>query len=248
MKNLAVLGFRHRKKGFVFDILQGMILVLGFSWLFYDSFFAVLFLFPLIWFWHRECAEARSRKQQEQFQKMFREWILLLSSSLSAGYSVENAFGQSLHELHLMFPRGGLMLDELRNMLAKAENNQSPESLLEELAEKYPLEEVQSFAEVFRTARSSGGSINTVIRNTASKMAEVMDTKREIETMLSAKVYEQKIMTVMPAAVLLYIRIGSGEFLEGLYHNPAGVGIMTLCLCTYLAAYLLGKRMVQFEI
>ena len=63
---------------------------------------------------------------------MFREWILLLSSSLSAGYSVENAFGQSLHELHLMFPRGGLMLDELRNMLAKAENNQSPESLLEE--------------------------------------------------------------------------------------------------------------------
>ena len=87
-----------------------------------------------------------------------------------------------------------------------------------------------------------------MIRNTASKMAEVMDTKREIETMLSAKVYEQKIMTVMPAAVLLYIRIGSGEFLEGLYHNPAGVGIMTLCLCTYLAAYLLGKRMVQFEI
>jgi len=233
LKNLAVREFRHLKKGFVFDILQGMILVLGFSWLFYDTFFAIPFLSPLIWFWHRECAEARNRKQQEQFQRMFREWILLLSSSLSAGYSVENAFGQSLHELRLMFPKGGLMLDELRNMLAKAENNQSPESLL---------------AEVFRTARSSGGSINTVIRNTASKMAEVMDTKREIETMLSAKVYEQKIMTVMPAAVLLYIRVGSGEFLEELYHNPAGAGIMTLCLCTYLAAYLLGKRMVQFEI
>lgn len=140
------------------------------------------------------------------------------------------------------------MLDELRSMLAKAENNQSPELLLNELAEKYPMEEVTSFAEVFRIARSSGGSLNAVIRSTASRMAEVMDTRREIDTFLSAKVYEQKIMTVMPAGVLLYIRLGSEEFLEGLYHNPAGAGIMTLCLGIYLSAYLLGKRMVQFEI
>lgn len=140
------------------------------------------------------------------------------------------------------------MLNELRGMLAKAENNQSPEILLNDLAGRYPLGEVVSFAEVFRTARSSGGSLNAIIRSTASRMAEVMDTKREIETLLSAKVYEQKIMTVMPAAVLLYIRLGSEEFLNGLYHNPAGTGIMTLCLGIYLSAYLLGKRMVQFEI
>lgn len=248
MKSLAVQEFWQRRKDTVSDISQGIILVLGFSWLFYDTFFAVLFLLPIIWFWHKECAEERRKKKEEQFLKQFREWILLLASSLSAGYSVENAFGQSLRELQLMFPRGGMMLDELRSMLAKAENNQSPEILLNELAEKYPLGEVESFTEVFRTARSSGGSLNAVIRSTASRMAEVMDTKREIDTLLSAKVYEQKIMTVMPAAVLLYIRLGSEEFLNGLYHNPAGAGIMTLCLGIYLAAYLLGKRMVQFEI
>lgn len=248
MKNLAVREFWKRRKETASDLLQGTILVLGLSWLFYDSFFTVLFLLPLIWFRHRECAEARRKRKEEQFLKQFREWILLLSSSLSAGYSVENAFGQSFRELQLMFPRGGPMLNELRGMLAKAENNQSPEILLNDLAGRYPLGEVVSFAEVFRTARSSGGSLNAIIRSTASRMAEVMDTKREIETLLSAKVYEQKIMTVMPAAVLLYIRLGSEEFLNGLYHNPAGAGIMTLCLGIYLSAYLLGKRMVQFEI
>lgn len=179
---------------------------------------------------------------------MFREWILLLSASLSAGYSVENAFGESARELELMFPRGGLMIQELRSMLAKSENNQRPEILLEELAFKYELEEIQSFAEIFRAARVSGGSLNAIIKSTAVQMAEVMDTKREIQTILASKVYEQKIMTVMPAAVLLYIRIGSGEFLSGLYHNPAGIGVMTVCLGIYVAAYLLGKRMVQFEI
>lgn len=228
--------------------MQGVMLVLMFSWLFYDSFLAVLPLSPLIWFWHLECAGVRKQKSEEQFRKMFREWILLLSSSLSAGYSVENAFGESARELELMFPKGGLMLEELHSMLAQSENNQRPEILLEELASRYQMDEIQSFAEIFRAARNSGGSLNAVIRSTAVQMAEVMDTKREIQTILASKVYEQKIMTVMPAAVLLYIRVGSGEFLRGLYHNPAGIGVMTVCLGIYAAAYLLGKRMVQFEI
>ena len=49
----------------------------------------------------------------------------------------------------LMFPKGGIMQEELKMMLAKAGNNQRPEILFDELAEKYPYEEVQSFAEVF---------------------------------------------------------------------------------------------------
>lgn len=179
---------------------------------------------------------------------MFREWILLVSASLSAGYSVENALGQSYSELQIMFPKGGIMIDEVRDMVAKAENNERPETLLMDFADRYPMEEVKSFAEVFCTARTSGGSLNAVIQRTAAQMAEVMDTKREIATILASKIYEQKIMTVMPAAVLLYVRLASGEFLRGLYHEPAGIFVATVCLIIYLAAYFLGKRMVQFEI
>lgn len=239
---------RRIKKESFLDLLKGILLILLFSWLFYDSFLAVFFLLPLLWPWHRECRAAREQKAKEQFRKMFREWILLLSSSLSAGYSVENAIGQSYRELQMMFPGGGIMTDELKGMLAKAENNQRPEALFSEFAKRHPLEEVKSFVEVFCTARVSGGSLNAVIRNTASQMAEIMDTRREIGTLLAAKVYEQRIMTVMPAAVLLYVRIGSGEFLEGLYHNPVGILVATVCLSVYLSACLLGKRMVQFEI
>jgi tight adherence protein B len=228
--------------------MEGFLLVLAFAWLFYDSYFAIPFLTPLIWFWHKECAVSRKQKEDRNFLRMFREWILLLSSSLSAGYSVENAIGQSSRELKMMFPKGGIMLQELKEMRVKSGNNQRPEELFMEFAKNHPFEEVKSFVEVFCTARKSGGSLNAIIRNTATQMAEVMDTRREIETMLAAKVFEQRIMTVMPAAVLLYVRIGSAEFLEGLYHNVAGILLMSVCLCVYLGAYLLGKRMVQFEI
>lgn len=230
------------------DGLEGGLLTILLSWLYYDSFLAIPFLIPLIWFWHKERENVRREKGQELFRKMFREWILLLASSLTAGYSMENALVQSYQELCLMFPKGGIMQEELKMMLAKAGNNQRPEILFDELAEKYPYEEVQSFAEVFKAARISGGSLQTVIRGTAAQMAEIMDTRREIRTLLAARVYEQRIMSVMPAAVLLYIRLGSGEFLEGLYHNMTGALVMSVCLGIYGAAYLMGKRMVQFEI
>lgn len=216
--------------------------------LFYDSLLAVPFLSPLIWLWHRERGEARRKKEQTRLRKMFREWILLLSASLSAGYSVENAFRQSYRELQMMFPGGGPMLDALKDMLARSENNQGAETMLKEFAAAHPLPEIQSFVEVFCTAKSSGGSLNLVIRSTAGQMAQILDTRREIETMLSARSYEQKIMSVMPAAILLYLRIGSAEFLEGLYHCLPGAAVMTVCLTVYLAAYLLGKRLVKIEI
>lgn len=161
---------------------------------------------------------------------------------------VENAFAKSRRELALMFPKGGIMLTELEEMIRKAGNNQRPEQLLEELAEKHPYEEVKSFVEVFCTARGSGGSLNGIIRKTSAQMAEIMDTRREIDTFLAAKIYEQRIMMVMPAGVLLYIRLGSGEFIADLYHNLAGICVMTGCLLVYLGACVLGRRMVQFDI
>ena len=107
------------------------------AWLYYDSVLAVPFLLPLLIVWHREWEQSRMEKEKEQFRMQFREWILLLSSSLTAGYSVENAFGQSLRELRLMFPGGGAMLEALQEMVLRAENNQRPEQLLKDLAEKF---------------------------------------------------------------------------------------------------------------
>lgn len=102
------------------DMSCGLLLLTGISWLYYDTFLAVFFLSPLLIIWHRECRAARRKKEKEQFLKMFREWILLLASSLSAGYSVENAFAKSRRELALMFPKGGIMLTELEEMIQES--------------------------------------------------------------------------------------------------------------------------------
>lgn len=106
MKNFSVLVCGKQKKEFLMDMSCGLLLLTGISWLYYDTFLAVFFLSPLLIIWHREGRDARKKKEKEQFLKMFREWILLLASSLSAGYSVEMHLQNPEESWHSCFQRG----------------------------------------------------------------------------------------------------------------------------------------------
>ena len=61
---------------------------------------------------------------------------------------------------------------------------------------------------------------------------------------LAAKEYEQRLMSVMPLAVLSYVRMTAGTYLEPLYDSPIGMVIMSLCLGLYLGMFLLGERII----
>ena len=67
-----------------------------------------------------------------------------------------------------------------------------------------------------------------------------MEIDTEIDLMLSRK-YEQKIMNAVPFSSFLPESDNEG-FFAVLYHNPAGILFMTVCLLAYLAAVLLSDR------
>ena len=87
-----------------------------------------------------------------------------------------------------------------------------------------------------------------IIRNVVRQMGEKIDVEREISTMISAKKMELTIMSVIPFAMIGYMRISFPEFLGVLYGNLAGVIIMSVCLIVYLVSYEMGKRMVEIEV
>ena len=55
-------------------------------------------------------------------------------------------------------------------------------------------------------------------------------------------------MSLMPAGIILYMRITSPGFLDVLYHNTAGIVLMTLCLIVYAGAFFWGRRMAGIEV
>lgn len=87
-----------------------------------------------------------------------------------------------------------------------------------------------------------------ILQECIASMEEQMDVKKEIQAMLASRRLEQRIMSVLPLGIILYMQLSSPSFLSVLYGNPVGIGIMTLCLGIYLFAYQWGERLVEIEI
>ena len=122
------------------------------------------------------------------------------------------------------------------------------EGLLLDLGRRSHVDDVRNFAEVFQTAKRTGGDLMSIIRNTVSAIQSKNETRQEIEANITGKVSEQRIMCIVPLALIGYITITSPGFLDPCYHNPAGIFIMTISLIVYVIAFFIGKRIMHIEV
>lgn len=218
------------------------------AWLFYRSLWAVFLLSPVGgWnFWR--LVQEQAHQKEKEFQLQFKEAILAVSSAMNIGYSVENAFREAQKELKKIYPEEARISKELQMIVRQLRVHVPMEQILEELSQRAPTEDVRNFVTVFVAAKKSGGNMIAIIQNTANQIGDKMDVKREIDTILAAKRYEFRVMSVVPYAIIGYMSLSFPEFMECLYGNILGIGVMTICLVIYLAAYYLGLRIIRIEV
>ena len=190
----------------------------------------------------------RAGKKEKEFQIQFKEAIQAVSSALNTGYSVENAFREAQKELKLIYPEGARISKELLIITRQLQIHVPLEQVLEEFGERTRTEDVQNFVTVFAAAKKSGGNMIAIIQDTVRQISDKIDVKREIDTILASKRYEFRVMSAVPYAIIGYMSLSFPEFMESLYGNVLGIGVMTVCLGIYTGAYYLGVRMVRIEV
>ncbi len=218
------------------------------SWLLYQNFWGILLfiiIFPLYQKFYKE-KQKEIRKQKLLLE--FRDAMQSVSASLLSGYSIENAWQEAEVEMRELYGIQGYMTKELKLMNGKISMNQSVEELLYQFALRSSCEEILEFAEVFRFAKRSGGNFSKIIQNTVFHIGEKIETEREIQVMIAGKKMEQKIMNIVPVALLIYLNLTSKEFLAPLYGNIFGVCVMTGAFFAYLGAFLLAQRIIKIKI
>lgn len=241
-------SYRFSKTEWIKYILFYILLDLCISYLFFYSWIAFLILLPGgIVFLRQQQMELLKKKKQE-IQQQFLNGIQLMSASLQAGYSVENAFKEAVKELRKIWRDHSCVVLEFEWMASQLEIGRTLEELFLDFARRSGVEDILSFAEVFMTAKRSGGDLLLIIRNTTSCIQQKQETMQEIETTLSGKIMEQNIMSLIPLLILAYVKMTSPEFLEGMYGNATGILVMGICFAVYAGAYFWGKKIVQIEV
>lgn len=167
-----------------------------------------------------------------------------MAGSLKAGYAVENAFIESISDMEVMFGMDCQMVVELEKLYRGLHNNETLESLLQDMAGRSGLEEIREFADVFAIAKRNSGNIPETIEMYSKIISGKLELEAEIQTLLAAKQLEQKVMNVMPFLIVLYLEYTNPGYFDMMYHNLFGVAIMSVCLVVYLCAYALSEHIL----
>ncbi len=216
--------------------------VLFFSIFFYRSFSAVFILWPVGVYLYLVSQKKKGEKRKQKLEAEFKDCILFVAANLRAGYSVENAFLECIQDMHSLYGADGLMGKELLRIKKGLHNNIPLETLLCEFGSRSCNGNIREFGEVFSIARVSGGSLPEIIQSSAGLIGDKIALKQEIQAAVSGRLFEQKIMHIMPFALICYIEAGNKGFFDVLYHNFTGTAIMTGCLFVYVMAYFLSEK------
>lgn len=239
--------YRFTRKEMIKFILEYLLLDGAVSFLFYRSWIAFWIFLPGLFWFLRMKRQEQQKKQVRELGRQFLTGMQAVSNALAAGYSVENAFEEALAEMKKVFD-GGLIVREFSVIVAQLSVNRTLEELLLDLADRSGEEDIGSFAEVFAVAKKSGGDLIAIIRNTVASIGQKEETRQEIQVCIASKRLEQKVMSVVPLFILAYVGIASPGFLDVMYHNTLGAGIMSICLIVYVLAWRLGKHIIEIEV
>ncbi len=186
--------------------------------------------------------------QKKLLEEQFKDCILSLAASLRTGYSPENAWPEVRREMISVHGDDSIIVKEIDSIIHRLKIKQPLEMILEDFGQRSEVEDIKNFADVFGIAKRSGGDIVSIISYTAKTISDKADVQREIKTIISAKKLEQRVMIIMPLAILLYMGVFSEGFLDVLYEGVTGRVVMSVCFAVYLAAFFLGEKIVQTDI
>lgn len=226
---------------------EGMCIVILFSYFFYRSYLAILFLSPLSFFYRNYRKKQLIQYKTERLEQEFKETILAVQTNMQAGYSIENAFVESYQDIIKIYGENSEMGKELQVICTGMKNGKNLETLLLDLARRCPDSEIAEFAEVYSIASKTGSRWNEVIMNTVSLIREKLEIKEEIELLIHGKKLENRVMCVIPFFILVYMDITSDGYFDILYHNMIGIFIMTICMVVYILAYVLAEKVTRVK-
>ena len=234
-----------KEKAVVIMVIFMAIIII--SILFYGTIYAVVILLPLGVPIYREQKRRIINKKKKELKVQFKDMLMVMSDSLKTGYSVSNALKESYKDMVSMYGRYSYICEELRIMISKIKLNVREEDIFKDFAKRTGLREAILFSRIFSVAKRTGGNMTEVIGSVTDSIVLKENVREEIEVSTTEKKTEQKIMTLIPMVLILYVKMMSPDFLNIMYETNAGRIVMTICLVLYVLAFLWAQKIVEFN-
>ncbi len=240
-------AYKPDKRWYAMEIFKVIMCCLVVAIIFYDRIFVAPLLFPVgVYIWKNDRKKYK-RSVVSKLSMEFKEFIILLSGELNAGYSLEQGIKKTYGDM-VKDDSFSIIPRELALIVNGLGLNKDVEELLMDMGERCQHRDIIEFARLVATAKRFGGNINNIIHKTKKKLNEKIIVEREIDTMVSAKNLEGHIMLLMPFGIVFYMRLTNGGYIESLYNSGVGILVATVGLVMVLICGLSIRKITEIEV
>jgi tight adherence protein B len=225
------------------------VVIFAIAFIFYRSVLLSCLLVPLALFYPRIKTRDIIKKRKKELNIQFKDMLYSLSSSLSAGKTVESGFREALKDLSVLYPEpSAFILIEVRRIISMLETNETLEHALSDFASRARLEDVDNFVDVFNISKRSGGNISEVIKNTSAIISDRIEVAQEVDTMLAERRFEQKVLNVVPIFLILVLSASAPDYLSPVFNTAAGRLTMTASIGLLALSLLISTKLNDIKL
>lgn len=228
--------------------LKYFLLTIVIAMLFYNCMIAAIFLQPLVYVGVRRDKKRRDIRRMRAIKTEFASGIDSIAGAMAAGYSMESAIFEAYRDVKKLYGDSSETAKDFFKMSNEIKMNYGVERVLQEYSKGKEISEIKYFSDMVVITKKAGGNMTVVLKGIRNMIYEKIDIERQIEIVTASKRYESLVMSVMPLAIIMYLRIFSPDFIMGMYESITGVIIMTAVLLIYMALLYWMSRISKIEV
>lgn len=219
-------------------LILAAVVLFAVGYVFYQNVIISVIVAGLAFLYPKMRSQELLRKRQDQLSMQFKQALYSLSSSLSAGKSVENAFKEVSGDLKMLYTDPNTyIIREFDAINHKINNGVQIEDALADLGSRAGLEDISNFVDVFVICKRTGGNLAEVIRRTSSIIGDKLQVQQDIKVLLAQKQFEAKAMMVAPIGMVAMMSWSSPDYMAPLFQLGIGTVVMTVSLLIMGAAF-----------
>ena len=204
------------------------------------AFFGIIYIFI--------SAQNMTKKRRNRLRTQFYDLLEALSVAMRAGNPPALALQSAREDLTLLYPETSDIITELDIIMAMFKNAVPLSDSFLDFAERSGLEDVESFATIYKTIEGKAGRADEIVRQTQSIISDKMAIEMEIETLMTSAKSEMKTMTMMPPVILLIMGYAGAGFMDTIYVTNVGRIVATVGLAIFVISYVIGNKISSVKV
>jgi tight adherence protein B len=217
------------------------------GYLFFKDILISLCIMPLSFIHLRIKRGGAKIKRDMLISRQFCDALQFVSSSLSAGKTIDNAFRDAVKELEMLYgTQDEIIVRELIILVRKLAVNEPLTSALTDFAVRSGNSDILNFKDALRLSRMTGGNIVEVVNNAHTIMALKSESKNDIEMIVAEQKLNFKILMCIPFALIAFMSATCPGYMEPLYSNGGRV-VSVIILFLVLLAWVAGNNILKVD-